>query len=35
MMKTFHHPQILQVAADTNTEWILNRDKNKMKYTKK
>ena len=23
----FHHPQILKLASDTHTEWILNRDK--------
>ena len=31
----FHHPQILNLASGTDTEWIFNRDKNIMKYTKK
>ena len=31
----FHHPQILKLASGTHTEWILNRDKNTMKFTKK
>ena len=31
----FHHPQILKFASGTHTEWILNRDKNTMKFTKK
>ena len=31
----FHHPQIFKLASDTHTEWILTRDKNTMKYTKK
>ena len=30
----FHHPQILKLASGTHTEWILNRDKNTMKFTK-
>ena len=30
----FHHPQILKLDSDTYTEWILNKDKNIMKYTK-
>ena len=31
----FHHPQILKLASGTHTKWILNRDKNTMKFTKK
>ena len=31
----FHHPKILKLASGTHTEWILNRDKNTMKPTKK
>ena len=31
----FHHPQILKIASGTHIEWILNRDKNIMKYIKK
>ena len=31
----FHHPQTLKLASGTLTEWILNRDKNAMKYIKK
>ena len=27
----FHQPQILKSASSTHVEWILNRDKNKMK----
>ena len=30
----FHHPQILKLASGTHNEWILNRDKNIVKYTK-
>ena len=30
----FHHPQILKLASGTHTEWILNRDKNTIKFTK-
>ena len=31
----FHHPQFLKLASGTHTEWILKRDKNTMKFTKK
>ena len=31
----FHHPQILKLASGTHTEWILNRDKNTMKFIEK
>ena len=31
----FHHPQILKLASGTHIEWILNRNKNKMKFIKK
>ena len=30
-----HHPQILKLASGTHAEWILNRDKNLMKFIKK
>ena len=31
----FHHPHILKLASGTHAEWILNRDKNLMKFIKK
>ena len=31
----FHHPKILKLASGTHTEWILNREKNTKKFTKK
>ena len=31
----FHHPPILKLASGTHNEWILNRDKNTTKFTKK
>ena len=31
----FHNPQILKLASGTHTEWILNRNKNTMKFIKK
>ena len=31
----FHHPQILTLASSTHTEWILNKNKDKMKFIKK
>ena len=31
----FNHPQILKLASGTRTEWILNRDKNIIKFIKK
>ena len=31
----FHHPQILKLASGTRIEWILNRDKNTTKPTRK
>ena len=31
----FHHPQILKLVSGTHTKWILKRNKNTMKSTKK
>ena len=31
----FHHTQNLKLASGTQTEWILNRDKKTMKFTRK
>ena len=34
-LHTLSSPPILKLASSTQTEWILNRDKNTMKFIKK